>query len=70
MVKQFICKGSGSHMAASKVGHWVSMEDYIKVRRLLRTCAESMRDWAVNAREEIAEVDDAAQEMFDALEDM
>ena len=70
MVKQFVCKGSGSYMEGAKVGPWVHLEDYIRIRNLLRICTESMRDWAVNAREEIAGVDAAVQEMFDALEDM
>ncbi len=72
MVKRFDCRPGDypEPMEVSKTGYWVSMGDYIKIRHLLRICAESMRDWADNARGEITEVEEAAQEMFNALEDM
>jgi hypothetical protein len=62
MVKKFMCKGSGSYMEHSNVGYWVSLEDYIKLRRLLQVCADSLTQFVVETKEDIDELEEALLE--------
>jgi hypothetical protein len=61
MVTRFMCKGSGSYMEHSKVGYWVSLEDYVKLRRLLKVCAENLSEYVANTRGEMNELEEAVE---------
>jgi hypothetical protein len=50
-------------------GQYVDAHDYDNIRKLLISCADSMRDWADDARGSIVEVEEAAQELRDAMEE-
>jgi hypothetical protein len=56
-------------MDHSKIGHWVTFEDYAKLRRLLKNCAHNLLEYAVYTRDQIDELDIAVQELHDAMEE-
>ena len=68
-VKRFMCKGSGSYMEGSNIGYWVSLEDYVKLRRLLKVCAENLTQYVEDTRGEMNELEEAVKEMADKLEE-
>jgi hypothetical protein len=69
MVKKFMCKGSGSSMEHSKVGYWVSLEDYVRLRRLLKVCAESLTQYVADTRGEMNELEEAVKEAACIIEE-
>ena len=68
MVATFNCYPN-TDMIWTNDGNYVQLADYEKLRDLLRDYADRMAIWADEARGGVVAVEEAAQELFNALEE-
>ena len=56
-------------MAGSDRGHWVSLGDYVKLRRLVTVCAENLTQYVADTKGELTELEQAVKELSQAVEE-
>lgn len=68
MVARFHCLHDRG-MLEEEDGQYVDAGDYDKLRKLLKICADNLLEYAVYTRDQIDELDIAAQELRNAMEE-
>ncbi len=67
-LRRWSVSNESEHMDQDYEGGWVSFEDYEKLQRLIKVCAENLTEYVHNTRGEMDELEEAVLDLTDALE--